>query len=215
MQHYQPLSGLHDPRIVDIRAANLPGLRVDVYCVPGKYMGPLDSRTLCRNVRALLENQGAEVETYTRARSLFDLGGSGSLAIGDEAGGPADLVVELRARRTHKDTHALSWVWFALSFGIVPGYSEHSFEQEIVVRDGDGYLLAQKALEGRMVVSMGLISWGGNKLLDWTVREPEEELTGDAGKRALSDDLYGQLSQVVFDARLRREVLQVATEASP
>ncbi len=212
MHTYQPLSGLHDPLIVDVTAANLSGLRVDVFCVPGSYVGGLESRGLCRRLRVLFENQGAVVETYAEPRRSLDLGGGGG-AVGQDGApvGPADLVVEVRSRLTNRSSHPLSWGLFSLTFGVLPGVTEQSFAQDVTVRDDAGYLLVQRSLEGRIVRYVGFGSWAGNKVLDWLVRPPEEELTGDRANRDLSADLYGQLSQSVFDAKLHWEVQKAAT----
>jgi hypothetical protein len=214
---YQPLSGLHDPRIVDPKAQNFRDLRLEVYCVPGDYLGPSESSALCRRVGTLFENQGATVETYIRPRGQIE---DAAVSLGSPAGeaeetGPkTDLILELRSEQLEVGLHPLSWVLCSLTFTLVPGVTESTFRQDVVIRDGSGFLLATQTLEGRLVRSFGGGVWAGNKLLDLTVREDSEELTGDGAGRDLSADLYGQLSQTMFNAKLRWEVLKEAPTAA-
>ena len=54
--------------------------------------------------------------------------------------------------------------------------------------------------------------WLGNRILDRLIREDADEVTRDAAKNDLSDDLYRQLSQMVYNAKVQWQLLQ---EASP
>ncbi len=208
---YQPLAGLHDPVVVDPAQPNLPGLRVDAWCLPGEGLPAPQAELLCDRVAALLEAQGATVRAMAadpRAQGALD--GFGA----DETGPPA-LVIELHPGPTTAQEHPLSWVLFASTFTLVPAVRASTFSQELIVRDGDGFLLGRRTLRGRLVHSYGAGVWAGNKLLDWTLRPPEEELTGDAAARDLSADLYGQLSQLVFDATQRRALGGIGTPPPP
>ena len=93
----------------------------------------------------------------------------------------------------------------------MPAVSESTFAQEVVIRDGSGALISSDTLQGRIVSRFGVGTWGVNKVLDLGWREPADELTGDAAKRDLSQDLYQQLSQLVFNAKMRWEVSQRGT----
>ena len=72
-----------------------------------------------------------------------------------------------------------------------------------------GFLLATDRYRGRLVERFGAGVWVGNWVLDRFIREPEERLTGEAASTDLSNDLYRQLSQLVFNARMRQEALQL------
>jgi hypothetical protein len=215
---YQPLTGLHDPRVVDPRLPNFRDVAVSVHCVPTRYLNRIESAKLCRRVGTLFENQGAVVQTYTHARGA-GLDEDDALVQPEAGGVPIEdrtrLVLELRARQVHRSTHPLSWALFSVSFSIVPGVIEETFAQDIEIRDESGFLLVRDTLEGRIVESFGAGVWAGNKVLDWTVRTDDEELTGDAINRDLSADMYGQLSQLLFNAKVQQQVLREATRGAP
>lgn len=209
---YQPLSGLHDPVVVDPRAPNLTGVSLQVVCPPGEYVSPGEARVLCDRVGKLFEIQGARVTTLTdRPLADPDL---------DEPAGPpqaaavattTDLVLELRAQELHTSNNALSWILCFASATLVPAYTESTWAQDVVVRDGTGFLLVKDRLEGRIVRTFGFGAWAGNKIADLLWRKKEDELSTKAVHADVSADLYGQLSQLVFDARMRWEVLEEAT----
>lgn len=218
VRSYQPLSGLHDPRVVDPGLPNFRDVSLSVHCVPTDYLGRIESAKLCRRVGSLFENQGAVVRTYTHARGA-GLAEDDALAQPMGAGIPLEdrtaLVLELRARQVHTSSHPLSWALFSVSFSLLPGVIEETFAQDIEIRDDSGFLLVRHTMEGRLVQSFGAGTWAGNKVLDWTVRPSEEELTGDAVQRDLSADLYGQLSQLMFNAKIQRQVLDTAVRGAP
>lgn len=212
---YQPLSGLHDPVLVDPRAPNLTDVSLHVVCVPGDYLDNMDARRLCDRVGKLFEIQGARVTTATnRPLREPELGDDeGAELTAQAATEPTThLVVELRSDELHTTNNTLSWALCLATLTLAPAYSESTFAQEVVIRDGTGFLLARDRLEGRIVRSFGLGPWVGNKVADWAWREKEDELSGKAANADLSADLYGQLSQLVFNARMRARVL---AEAAP
>ncbi len=212
VQIYQPMSGLHRPVVVDPQAANLVGLRVVVHCLPGELLSIQDANVLCRNVGLLLSNQGADAHTFATARAL---GASDTLdGEGEEAEG-AELIVELRSRLVHESNDPILWTLCYLTFTIIPAVTESTFAQDITIRDGEGFLLVTDTLQGRIVRRFGVTSWVGNKALDLIWRDEEDRLTGDAASRDLSSDLYRQLSQLVFNARMQREVLLSTTPEVP
>ncbi len=196
---YQPLAGLHRPVVVDPTAPdNLSDLDLTVACVPGGKLGPSEAGVLCRQVGRLFENQGARVVTT--------LGGPPDEApAGDPR--PIALRLELRSRQIHEASPALGWAAMIASFSLVPALTEFTFAQDVVVRSASGALLATEALEGRITHWFGFGAWASNQLLDWTVRPEAHEVVGGGADRVLSQDLYRQLSQVVFDAKLQARVL--------
>ncbi len=224
---YHPMSGLHDPAVVDPSQPNFTDTLLTVRCVPGKLLNVQQSAQLCRKVALLFENQGAQVLTYVTEGTSSEEREDDEADVVSEAAedgrGPASnrLELVLRSRETHRASHLLTWAGFGVSFGILPGVDERSFAQDLEVRDADGFLLVADTLQGRMVRYVGASTWVGNKLLDWTVRDDEEDMTGGASERHLTDDLYLQLSQHVFNAKMRSEVLRldpgpaVAAPAAP
>jgi hypothetical protein len=197
---YQPLSSLQRPAIVDPRLANFEGMRLLVRCVPGDYLKASDAELLCRRVGALFRNQGAKVET--------DVPRNGRSSRSLEEGTQPDLVVDLSSRLLHKESSGLLWALTALSFTIVPAFTEYSVAQDVTIRDASGFLLASDSLKARFLEYFGAGRWGVNWVLDTLVRPPEEELTGEAPARDFSRDFYAQLSQLAFNARVRSDVLR-------
>ena len=212
---YQPMSGLHDPVIVDIQAPNFTGVSLTVYCVPGPDLSPQEASVLCQHVGTLFDNQGAEVRTVTSSRGLQDddlIGMTEEDNEGEDAIPTTDLILELRGRRLSESNDPLLWTLCYATFTLVPAVSEFTFAQDAVVRDGSGFLLATDTVQGRIVRQFGGAVWVGNRLLDRLIREDADEVTGAAAKNDLSNDLYRQLSQLVYNAKVQWQVLQ---EASP
>lgn len=203
---YQPLSGLHQPVLIDPSVANFQDLNLAIYCPPGDHLDGGEAGALCRKVGVLFENQGAVVTTATRDRRLADEAPPPGEP-GEEAAPRADLVLELRTTELRTANDPVSWLLCWGTFTLVPAVTESIFTQEVIIRDGSGFLLESRSLRGRIVRSFGLGTWLGNKALDLVWRDKEDELTGDVAKRELSADLYQQLSQLVFNAKMRSQVL--------
>lgn len=203
---YEPMAGLHQPVLIDPDLANFQDVRLDIYCPPGAGLDSAEAASLCRKIGRLFENQGAVVSTATRDRRQQETAIEEVAA--EDAAPRTDLTLELRARDIRRSNDPVSWLLCAGTFTLVPAVTESTFTQEVIVRDGSGFLLASETLRGRLVRTFGVGTWLGNKVLDWVWRDKEEELTGDKAKRELSQDLYRQISQITFNARMRWAVLQ-------
>ncbi len=197
---YQPLTSLQRPTIVDPQLANFEGMRLLLRCVPGDYIKPRDAEVLCRRVGALFRNQGAQVDT--------DVPREGRAGRTIEDGARPDLIVDLKSRLLDEKISSLAWGLSMVTFTLVPTYTEYSVAQEVTIRDSTGFLLASDKLQARFVEYIGVGVWGVNWLLDVLIRPPQEELTSGAAERDFSRDYYGQLSQLVFNARVRSDVLR-------
>lgn len=214
MRVYQPLSGLHQPVVVDVRAANLKDVNLTVHCVPGGLLSLSEASVLCQKVQTLFENQGAQVRTVIAAHEAWDDTPSEEPQ-GEPGGGrgaretpTAELTLELRARKVHEANNPVLWALCIGTFTLVPAVTESTFAQDVLIRDGEGFLLVSDTLQGRLVQYFGVGTWLGNKLLDMTWRSEEDKLTGAVVERDLSTDLYRQLSQLVFNAKVQWQVLQ-------
>ena len=201
---YQPISGLRHPVVVDPTAANFRDVNVSLRCERGDMLSRSEASKLCDRVATLFENQGAIV---TRADgSGFD----------DELEEPTegiplartDLSVVLEPRQVHEATYPLSYALCVVTFTLFPAISEETFAQDVEIRDGDGFLLLRESLKGRLVRRWGAGPWAGNWLADRTYRDKDERITGDAVNRDLSEDMYSQLSQMLFNAKIQWQVLQ-------
>ena len=206
---YQPLSNLHRPVVVDTQVANFEGMNLTFHCIPKDFLNASGAKLLCRKVSTLFTNQGAKVHTITTVGA--------DVLMDDEPAPPADLTIEIRARRLHDQKNPVLYVLHAVSFSLIPAIQEYTFVQEVEIRDDSNFLLVSDSMTGRFVRYMGAGAWVGNKVLDWTIREEEDKLTGDRAKEDFSKDFYGQLSQMVFNAKMRRQVLQesVSTAGRP
>jgi hypothetical protein len=200
---YQPLAGLHRPVVVDRQAPNFEGVRLRIHCPPGAGVAADEAQAMCDKVSQVFENQGALVTTSEEAND------GGTLRTAEAP----HLMLEIRTRETRQTTRPLSRMLWIASLTLVPAISEITFTQDLTVRDGSGFLLASDTLRGRLVQREGFGVWAVNKALDEYVRRPEEKLTGEAAKRHLSEDLYGRLSQLTYNAKIRRELLVAADAA--
>jgi hypothetical protein len=209
---YQPVSGLNRPVVVDPQLANFQDLHLTVYCPPGDLVSPEEARALCRKVGTLFENQGAQVSTFSSdRRRVDDLLGDEQPAEATPATPPTDLILELRGRQVHEEINQLSWVLCIATATLVPAVSEFTFAQDVIVRDPSGVLLVSETLQGRIVRYTGAGTWVTHRLLDLLFREDEDEILGEQPHADLSADYYGQLSQAVFNAKMRWQVQQLAS----
>lgn len=199
---YQPIAGLNHPVVVDPTRANLQDTRIDVVCLPGAGFGVPDANALCNRLRSLFENQGALVTAGIDASDA-------DLPAGDAAPRAVHLTMQIASREVRKGYHPLTWAFTAASFTLFPGVSEVTFEQDVTVRDHTGFLLARDTLQGRLVHRFGAGIWLTTSISD-LFRPKEEKLRRGAAGRDLSSDVYRQLSQLAFDARVHADVLRVA-----
>lgn len=197
--------------MIDTDVANFPDVNLDIYCPPGDLLTSAQANELCRKVGILFENQGAQVRTSSRDRRLEEMERGGeTLESEAKVERPIQLILELRAREIHQRDDTLSWLFCYMTATLAPGVSESTFAQDVTLLDGSGFVLLSDTLRGRIVKRFGLGPWAGNKLLDY-LREDKEKLSGDVANRDLSADLYQQLSQLVFNAARRAEVLGEGT----
>lgn len=206
---YHPISGFQDPTVVDPTAPNFQDMRLVVRCVGDKALSRTENRALCRRVGRLFENQGATVET-------IDWDGPAMDPFAEEGAKPEppDLQLEIVSRRLHRNNPTLSRVASVLTFTLVAEVREETFAQDITIRDGDGFLLVEDTLVGRVVERRGAGVWAMNHLADWLVREEPDKVMKGAAGRDLSEDMYRQISQLAFNARMRRAVLLEANEVA-
>ena len=196
---YQPLVSLQRPAVINPEHNNFDGLRLMLRCLPTEYTDSGDSEILCQNLRTLFENQGAQVEVEVPESDLPRR---------EETAAPPDLVIELTSRQLHSENSALQWALCYASATLIPAVTEATFSQDVILRDSDGFLLGQDALQARFVRYFGLGYWAINGLMDLIIRPKEEQLTGGAAKKDFSRDFYAQLSQLTLHARMRQLVLR-------
>jgi hypothetical protein len=196
---YEPLLSLQKPVVVDPTVANFANVHILIRCVPGDYVGQQEADTVCRNLRTLFQNQGAQVST-----EVPNPRGPARYAT---AGPPPDLVMELQSRMLHREDNAPLWALATLTCTIIPGVTDDTFATDVTVRDSSGALLISETLEGRFQRYVGVLVWGTNEVADLLVRSDAERVTGDAAPRDFSRDFYGQLSQIAFNANMRALVM--------
>ena len=196
---YQPLVGLQQPVVVNPDAQNLVGVALTVRCFPGDLLSVQEAGSLCSKVGALFEQQGAVVGLTLGAQAPAEP---------LPADVPTQLTVELRARELSASSDPLRWTACYFSYSLIPAVTEASFAQEVIVRDADGFLLAEASLQGRIVRYVGLGAWVGNTTMNYLVREEEDRVLPETASEHLSDDLYRQLSQLVYNAKVQSELLR-------
>lgn len=203
MMVYQPVRGLQRPVVVDPTHPNLRDTRIDLVCRPEGGVRLADANVLCQRVGQLFENQGALVNTGV------DEDDRGEAPVEPRA---VHLRMQIASRKVNESYHPLTWFLYAASFTVVPAVTEQTFAQDITVRDAAGSLLARETLEGRLVHRYGVGNWVATVLTD-LFRPREQRIGGDAAEEDLSNDVYRQLSQIAFDARVHAQVLRVAAPA--
>ncbi|MCB9761283.1 MAG: hypothetical protein H6739_15685 [Alphaproteobacteria bacterium] len=207
---YQPMAGLQQPVVVDTRSPNLGDVRVTVRCFPGELLNDHEAGSLCDKVGTLFELQGAQVTVATDLREPMD--GPPQAAEEDDPVDWIDLIVELRARELHRSNDPIRWAICAVTYTLVPAVTEATFTQEVVVKDGSGFLLASESMTGRLVRYFGLGAWVGNAVLNLMVRDRQDRIFPGTASEDLTNDMYRQLSQTVYNAKVQAGLLR---EASP
>ncbi len=196
---YQPLTSLQRPVAVDPQLANFEGARFLLRCHPGKDLSASDAQKLCRGVGTSFRNQGAQVDVEIprpgRASRTFE-----------EEEKP-DLVIDVRSRLLHRENSSYQFLLAYVTLSIVPMVEEFSYAQDVTIRDRQGGLLAQDTYQARFIEYRGVGVWAVNWVADYAVRKKEDRVSGNVAARDFSSDLYGQLSQLAFNARVRQTVL--------
>ncbi len=210
---YQPLAGLHRPIALDRRVQNFLDTQLDIHCFPGDALNNARAGVLCDKVTQLFENQGATVHSEVGAGEPAEVDGGGPLETVElvaEFDPRTRLVMDLRARETSASSHPFSWLVFVASLTILPGVMDSSFAQEVIIRDSSGVLLVSDTLEGRLISRYGFGVWFGNRVMNLTRKKPER-LGADAAEQDLSKDLYAQLCQDAFNAKMFAKVLELSS----
>lgn len=180
---YHPISGLHRPIALDMSYANFENLTIALQCQPGEVVNQNQARALCRKLKSLFENQGAQVKLKGAKGSAAPATDSNDSSEGNDAGklsappGTA-LTIRLSSRLLHEDTTSY------LFFDVTTGYT---FAQDVTITDESGFLLIREHLTGRLIQRMGL--------------------SFSSGQEDFSKDFYGQVSQLTLNAQMRRQVL--------
>jgi hypothetical protein len=209
------MSGLQAPVVVNPAHPNLDGVQVALSCQAWPPLGPQDATRLCGRVQRLLEVQGATVRDGQAPADPGALDPPAPAAAADPLALPRlspapappaptgpDLRLSLTARVVHRARYPLSWLACAATATLVPAWSEATFAQRVEIRDARGALLVDRELQGRTVRRFGAGALLG-ALVDRVARDPSRQVSGPAADRALSADLYGQLSQALYNAHVQ------------
>jgi hypothetical protein len=202
---YQPQRAIHRPVVIEHSPTNFAGLRILVRCLShDDYLPAGDAAKLCGKIAEDFEKQGAETEwvapvgaTYVEPM-VFD-------------GQRPDLTVEIGSKIDHAYGYPLTTVTSCLTCTVVPGVSEQTFSQRVVVYGRDRSVLTEEVFRERFVEYHGCGVWSLNWIIDWVFREDDQAISGDAGKKDFTRDFYGQIRQLTFNARVRSEVLGLTT----
>jgi hypothetical protein len=195
---YQPQVSLQRPVVVDPEVGNFDGMKLLLRCIPGEYMEQEDAVLLCRRLRPMFTNQGAEVDVEIP---------TGRGVLREPTATKPDLILDLSARLLHDENSIMLWILSIGTLTLLPAITEYTFAQDVSVRDSNGFLLGTDTLQARFVRYFGLgsllVTWG----LDLVARVKSEKLSGSGFKEEFSKDFYGQLSQIAFHAKMRSMVL--------
>ncbi|MBN2801252.1 MAG: hypothetical protein JXX28_19080 [Deltaproteobacteria bacterium] len=197
---------------MDPTAPNLSDVRMAVYCVPGPALSRWETNKLCQRVSTLFEHQGALVTTVEGPAA----DGEDDALTDDERPvmeAPIALRMELRSRDLYTNNASLSWAISLMTATVLPAVEESAFAVDVVIRDGSGFLLASESLQGRLITRYGVGTWAANRAADTYWRREDQRLFGDISSHDLSEDLYRQLSQLAYNARVQRQVLEARAPA--
>ena len=198
---YQPMGALQRPTAVHLADPTFQDARILVRCLAGEDLPPGDADKVCRQVAQSLRQQGAETETVVPRR--LDEG----LPADAFDGRGAELTVEIASRTEHSHDWPMLAAASLLTLTAIPSVEEYTFVQDVTVRARNHTVLGSETLRARLVTYTGCLVWSGNWLLDWAVRDDDNDLSGDLAHKAYSRDFYRQVSQLTHNARVRSDVL--------
>lgn len=198
---YQPQLSLQRPVAVDPELGNFDGVRMLIRCVPGEYSDDEDSALLCRKLRPMFANQGAEVEVEVPSAH-------GGRRIEEPGAAEPDLIIDLTSRLLHSESSVGLWLICFATGTLVPSITDATFAQDVIIRDKSGFLLSSDSLQGRFVRYFGLGIWAVNGIVDLIARARGQRLSGSNATEDFSKDFYGQMSQLAFHAQMRARVLR-------
>jgi hypothetical protein len=201
---------LQRPTLVDPASPTFNNSRLLIRCMPSEDLPAGDAEKVCRSLSSSFRQQGAECETAVprqpddaQPHLAFD-------------GRGADLIIDITSRTEHAYDYPALAIASVVTLTTVPVIEEQTFSQEVTVRGRNRSVLATETLRARFVTYTGYAVWGLNWLMDWLFRDDDNDLSGDVANRTFSNDFYRQISQLVFNARVRSDLLGLtAAPASP
>lgn len=193
---YQPMRTLQRPVAIDAERPNFEGLKLLVRCHPDE---AVDAPALCRRVSALFVKQGAAVR--------IEIPRPQAPKTRPDAAPKAELILDVKSRRLHENSSVFYWVANLMSFTLIPAVTEATYEQEISVRDQEGFVLAEATMQARFIESFGLGAVVAEAFGDLLGRTKDEAVLGENHKKDFTKDFYSHLSQVVHNGRIRSRVL--------
>ena len=198
---YQPMGTLQRPTAVHLDDPTFAETRILVRCLAGEDLPAGDAEKVCRQVAQSLRQQGAETETIVPRR--LDEG----LPAEAFDGRGAEFTVEIASRTEHSHDWPLLGAASVLTLTAIPTVEEYTFVQDITVRARNHTVLTSDTLRARLVTYTGCLVWSANWLLDWAVRDDDNDISGDLAHKAYSRDVYRQIAQLARNARVRSDVL--------
>jgi hypothetical protein len=194
---YQPLVGLQRPYAVNPLASNnFEGTRLLVRCHDAD---GVEADELCPKLRSMFSKQGAAVSTELVRPNR-------SIASAPRGEAP-QFIIDVKSKVISRSSSPISWILNVVSFTLVPGFMEATFGQDVVVRDGEGFILAQGGFQERFVTSFGFGVWALNGLMNWLVRPKDQQVDADGQRAEFTQDFQGHMSQLLYNARVRSRVM--------
>ena len=198
---YQPQKAIHRPVVVMPAETNFTALKILVRChADDDDLHPDDASKLCNGLAEDFRRQGAESESVVP---------SGKSYVEPEVfdGARPDLVVEIESKIDHEYEYGAMAAASILTLTLVPSVNEQTFSQRVVVFGRDNSVLNEEVFRERFIEYNGIGVWSVNYLLDWFVRDDNNQMSGDAAAKDFTRDFYGQIRQMTFNAKVRSEVL--------
>lgn len=204
--YYQPLSGFQAPLAVDIRKPNLDGLRIEVRASVSPQLEKTENEgtVLANAVQDFLRNQGAKVsENDSDSEKVTNSENQNSPEVSPQA---LEMRLEVEVRRPFEQPNTWMWLPWVATFTLLPHKSEYILETEMRLSDGAGFLLSRQIYFARFVRYTSPAYRVLSVLFDF-FRKPEEKATVARLHQDFTADFYGQMTQQIYNARIRANVL--------
>ena len=224
--YYQPLAGLQRPIAIDIKKRNFSQLKINLNCVFSKEFSKSDSSFVCEKLQNSLVAQGAEVKIISdendadKEEEKNEKSDNASKSDSDKknknnlaeklADIPQEYRIDVDSKEIFRDRNTWMWALAIPSFTFFPVKEEYVSRATLRIVNPKGFLLATDYLDARFIRYISIPYAGMNLLLNWLFRSPDEKVSAETLHLRLSEDFYGQLSQIILNAQKREQLWLMA-----
>lgn len=207
---YHPYSPLQRPVVLNLQNPNLEGLKIKLECIPSDFLVHYDAVSLCNQISKAVTAQGAEVVQLQVGKEVENAGADSANA----APKPFDISIQLKSWQLFDKTNWWLVFPFLATLTFVPIQEEYAFATQMTIMSGTGFFLNSEIYQGRFVRYIGAGYWGVNLVFNELLRKEEDRIDDESIAFQFSSDLYRHVSQSAYNAKMRLELLKLASSSA-